>query len=162
MRLLLLSEHTDKNDLYQEMWHDFLREQGRNQDSNQDSNQNRKQSNKQGHKHEKPPSHTQFLIEHAGAIIGLAELELEEECFPDEDLPEVCLKIHAFYITQASRDKNFGRQAFKLLRQWGRDNKAALLETEVSKALKFSNDFFKEQGLELAGSGASNIWRGFI
>ena len=143
MRLLLLSEHTDKNDLYVRMWHDFLLEQGR---ASLELNL----------------EHIQFLIEHAGDIIGFAEANLEEECFPDEDLPEVCLKIYAFYIRPEARDKSLGRQAFKLLRQWGRDNKAALLETEVSKALEFSNDFFKEQGLELAGSGSRNVWRGFI
>ncbi len=106
--------------------------------------------------------HARFLIEYKNATIGFAEVELQEECFPDEDLPEMCLKIYAFYIAPNVRGQHLGRQAFKLLREWGRDNKAAILETEVNKTLEFSNDFMKEQGLELAGAGQRNVWRGFI
>lgn len=103
-----------------------------------------------------------FLIEVQNKIVGFSEVFLEEECFPDEDLPEMCLKIPAFYILPDFREHSFGHQAFKLVRQWGREKKAALLETEVSIQLKESNKFLSEQGLELVGSGKRNIWRGFI
>lgn len=70
--------------------------------------------------------------------------------------------MYAFYIKKELRNKTFGSQAFKLIREWGRDNKAALLETSVSRALDKSTQFLLEQGLELVGSGPKNIFRGFI
>lgn len=141
MRLLDLAEHSQYFDLYKTMWQNFLREQ-----------------QMVAHQGE---GRTIFLIEEKGDIVGFCEIALEEECNPDEDMPELCLKVYGFYILPEKRHHELGRDAFKLMRQWGRDNKAALLEVEVSKVLKFSNDFLKEQGLELAGSGQTNIWRGF-
>ncbi len=140
MRLLPLAE---ENDAFKEMKEAFLHEQAMQQDPDK-------------------RAHARFFIEHMGKNIGFSEVQLEEECFPDEDLPEMCLKIYAFYIAPSYRGQHLGREAFKLLRQWGRDNEAALVETEVNKTLEFSNDFMKEQGLELAGSGPRNVWRGFI
>lgn len=142
MRLLPLEDHKDKTTLHMQMLTDFLAEQG--QTSLIDT------------------AHQTFLIEHENKAIGFAQVQLEEECFPDEDLPEICLKMHAFYIQPEYRGKTLGRQAFKLLRQWGRDNKAALIETSVNKVLDFSHEFLKEQGLELVGSGQSDLFRGFI
>lgn len=142
MRLLLLREHTDKTDLYAQMQTSYFQEQGQIAFIDSVSEN--------------------FLIEHETQIVGFAKVSLEEECFPDEDLPEICLKIHAFYIAPEFRAKTLGRQAFKLLRQWGRDNKAALVEAEVNKALDFSHEFLREQGLELVGSGKKDVFRGFI
>ncbi len=147
MRLLPFKEHTDKVDLYSSMWDNFAKEQGLPSEKHTGNPRNPKEL---------------FLIEHESDIVGFAEVKVVEECFPDEDLPEICLKINAFYIEPNFRQHQLGRQAFKLLRQWGRENKAAIVEVEVNKNLDFSNDFLKEQGLELAGSGKSNIWRGFI
>lgn len=142
MRLLSLHDHADKAEYQAQMQNDFLQEQGRTAfiDSTSET----------------------FLIEHEAQIIGFAKVSLEEECFPDEDLPEICLKIHAFYIGPEFRGKNLGGQAFKLLRQWGRDNKAALVETEVSTTLDFSHAFLRAQGLELVGTGKNDVFRGFI
>lgn len=106
--------------------------------------------------------HETFLIEHENSIIGFSDIELEEECFPDEDLPEVCLKVHAFFIKPEYRGKSLGSQAFKLLRQWGRDNKAALIEIDVNKNNECSHQFLENQGLELVGSGPKDVFRGFI
>ncbi len=142
MRLLDLAGHIEYFDLYKKMWQNFLREQ-------------------QTVAHE-GDGRTIFLIEEAAKIVGFCEIALEEECNPVEDLPELCLKVYGFYIMPEYRNHELGRGAFKLMRQWGRDNKAALLEVEVNKDLAFSNDFLQEQGLELAGSGTTNTWRGFI
>ncbi|MBS0634348.1 MAG: GNAT family N-acetyltransferase [Verrucomicrobia bacterium] len=106
--------------------------------------------------------HQTFLIEHEKSIIGFTDFELEEECFPDEDLPEICLKVHNFYIMPEFRGKSFGTQAFKLLRQWGRENEAALIEISVKKDNECSHQFLQEQGLELVGSGPKDVFRGFI
>lgn len=142
MRLLLLNEHADKAEKHAQMQNDFLQEQGQPAfiDSVSDT----------------------FLIDHEDQIVGFAKVSLEEECFPDEDLPEICLKIQAFYIMPEHRGKTLGRQAFKLLRGWGRDNKASLVETQVNPALDFSHDFLKDQGLELVGAGKQDVFRGFI
>jgi GNAT superfamily N-acetyltransferase len=142
MRLLALQDHKDKSVLHAQMHKDFLQEQEQNSFIDN--------------------SHQTFLIEHENQVIGFAQVELEEECFPDEDLPEICMKMHAFYIQPEFRGKTLGRQAFKLLRQRGRDNRAALIETTVHKALDFSHEFLKEQGLELVGSGQGDLFRGFI
>ena len=144
MRLLPLNGDKEKIALHAKMWKDFLQEQGRNPD-------------------ETPTFAPQtFLIEHDNQIVGFCDLHLEEECFPDEDMPELNLKIYAFYIEPEFRDKSLGRQAFKLVRQWGHDNKAAIIETEIASSLEFSQSFFKEQGLELVGKGDRFIFRGFV
>lgn len=105
--------------------------------------------------------HKSFLLEDDSKIIGFCEVELEEECFPPEDFPQICLKLHAFHIEPENRDKCI-TAAFKLLRQWGRDNKAALIETEVNAVLEFTPEFLTEQRLDLVGSGQKAVYRGFI
>ncbi len=144
MRLLPLNGDKEKIALHAKMWSAFLQEQGRNSNETLDF---------------EPQI---FLIESNSNIIGFCDLHLEEECFPDEDLPELCLKICAFYIMPDMRDKSLGRQAFKLVRQWGHDNKAAIVETEVGSSLVFSQNFFKDQGLELVGKGKRYVYRGFV
>ena len=144
MRLLPLEEQQDDRNIYDTMHRAFLKEQSRKYD--------------QTH----TPTTRVFLIQSQQEIIGYAEVQLEEECFPDEDLPELCLKVYGFYIAPEKRKQKLGSEAFKLLRQWGREHKAALVEIEVNKGLASSNAFFKEQGLELVGSGKDNVFRGFI
>jgi len=155
MRLIPLREQKTDFELFLAMWNDFLLEQGSETKSKEQLRSTLK---------EKLLDSTRelFLIEAQNKVVGFSEVFLEEECFPDEDLPEVCLKVPAFYIQPAFREHSFGHQAFKLVRQWGREKEAALLETEVSKKLEESNKFLQEQGLELVGSGQRNIWRGFI
>ncbi|MDB6081175.1 MAG: hypothetical protein JWO53_447 [Chlamydiia bacterium] len=104
-----------------------------------------------------------FLFESSSnTIVGFAEVLLEEECFPEEDLPEVCMKILSFYINPNDRLQKWGTQFFKLLREWGRDQKAALIEMEVPISLTYANNFLAEQGLELAASGDKNCYRTFV
>ncbi len=143
MRLLLLTEHKENKYFFEKMLVDFYKEQ----------------AFPKGSLH---PKDTSFLIECENKIVGFAAARLEEECFPDEDLPEICEKVSAFYIAPEFRGKTLGRQAFKLLRQWGRDNKAAIIEIAINKDLDSSRMFLKEQGLELAGSGKKDLFRGFI
>lgn len=66
MRLLLLSDTPKLKPMYDTMRGDFLQEQ----------------------QEKEPPSGTPFLIEHAGEVVGFCNMALEEECFPDEDLPK--------------------------------------------------------------------------
>ncbi len=101
-----------------------------------------------------------FLFEHNGTTVGFSKVYLDQECFPDEDLPELCLHILAFYILPEFRRHHLGEMAFKLLRQWGRDNKAALIEIEADS--DESGRFLKEQGLDLVGKGVHRLFRGFV
>ncbi len=103
-----------------------------------------------------------FLFESGHSIVGFAEVFLEEECFPDEDLPETTVKILSFYIVPQARRKKLGSTFFKLIRDWGRDKKAALVEIEVPGYPIAVNQFLEKQGLELVGAGASNCYRAFI
>lgn len=103
-----------------------------------------------------------FLFENNHAIIGFAEVVVVEECFPDEDLPETCMKVFAFYIAPEFRRKHFGSHYFKLIRDWGREQKASLLEMEVPVYPVQANEFLKQQGLELVGTGAQNCYRAFL
>ena len=101
-----------------------------------------------------------FLFESNDAPVGFAIADLEEECFPDEDLPEVCLHVLAFFIKPEYRGEHLGQEALKLLRQWGRDKKAALIEVEAdSEGAKL---FLQNQGLELVGGTVRQLYRGFI
>lgn len=155
MRLLRLRDHKSHLERFLQMWQDFLREQ--------DLQVPAKQALMRALQEQLVDSSRQlFVIERENEIIGFADLHLEEKCFPDEDLPEMCMKIFAFYIKPELRHQTLGTQAFKLIRLWGREKMAALLETEVSKSLDFSNRFLLEQGLELVGTGPRNVWRGFI
>jgi GNAT superfamily N-acetyltransferase len=104
-----------------------------------------------------------FLFEKGKSIVGFAEVYLEEECFPDEDLPEECVKLVSLYIAPAERRKKLGTSFFKLVREWGRDQQAALIEIEVPVYLIGANQFLAYQGLELVGSsGKSNCYRSFV
>ncbi|MCE5294177.1 MAG: GNAT family N-acetyltransferase [Chlamydiales bacterium] len=139
MRLLLLQDNTEKKPEYDAMSKKYITEQ----DSTFIDT-----------------SSQVFLIEHESDIIGFIASLLEDECFPDEDLPEICLKITAFYIEPEWRKQNLGSQAFKLVRQWGRENKAALIELEV--AHDCNPEFLQKEGLEFVGSGKKEVFRGFI
>ena len=155
MRLRSLREQRTALELFLQMWQNFLREQGMPVPSTSDLTHALQEKLLDS-------SRELFLIESNNQFIGFAEANLEEECNPDEDLPEMCVKVYSFYIKPEERNHMLGSQAFRLLRQWGHDQKAALIETEVSKDLAFSNKFLAEQGLELVGSGPRNVYRGFI
>lgn len=99
-----------------------------------------------------------FLFQKDGAVVGFSEVSLEQKCLPDEDYPEVCLKIHRFFVI----DREDAQIFFKLIKQWGRDKRASLIETSSDKATREKSDFFESQGLELIGSGIRNFYRGFI
>ncbi len=103
-----------------------------------------------------------FLFENGQTLVGFAEVLLEEECFPDEDLPESCIKIIYFYILPQVRRQKLGSVFFKLIRAWGRDKKVALIEAEAPNYPIAVNQFFEKQGLELVGAGAGNCYRAFI
>ena len=103
-----------------------------------------------------------FLFEKGKAIVGFSEILLEEECFPDEDLPESCVKLICFYIVPQHREQKLGTEFFRLIRKWGRDKEAALIEAEVASYHPSLNHFLTEQGLELVGSGEKNCYRAFI
>lgn len=103
-----------------------------------------------------------FLFEKGRSIVGFAEVLLEEKCFPDEDLPEMCVKILAFYIKPQERGQKLGTSFFKLIRDWGRDQKASLVEVDVPSHPLGANEFLLHQGLELVGAGVRNGYRAFI
>lgn len=159
MRLLPLREQKNKFDLFVEMWRDFLVEQGLAQSSKESS---LRELSRALPEKLLDSNRELFLIEHENTPIGFSEVFLEEKCFPDEDLPEICLKIYGFFIRPEYRGSHHGHQAFKLLRQWGHEKAAAFVEVEVKKDLENSNSFFKNEGLELLNGGPRNIWRGFI
>lgn len=102
-----------------------------------------------------------FCFEHNNELIGFAEVSLEEECFPDEDLPETCMRVLAFYISPKFRKQHLGSLVFKLLKQWGHEKKAAIMEIEMDND-SHGNQFISKQGLELVGTGARNVYRAFI
>jgi GNAT superfamily N-acetyltransferase len=143
MRLLPVLEHPELHKQYVLLRECFLKEQ----------NQNPSQIN---------PESKIFLFEYDSKIVGFAEVHLEEECFPDEDLPQLCLHIHAFYIQSDKRQHGLGSMAFKLVSQWGRDNGAALVEIEAETTVVSANKFLDDLGLDLVGKGLKNIYRGFI
>lgn len=103
-----------------------------------------------------------FLFEKCHAIVGFGEVRMQEECFPDEDLPETCVKILHFYIVPHARRQKLGTHFFKLLRDWGRDERAALIEVEVPSYPISAQQFLAHQGLELVGTGVQNCYRAFV
>jgi GNAT superfamily N-acetyltransferase len=159
MRLLPLREHKSKLDLFVEMWRDFLLEQDL---VNGPKDQLLKDLSKALPEKLIDSNRELFLIEHENKPIGFGEVFLEEKCFPDLDLPEICLKVYGFFIRPEYRGSHLGHAAFKLLRQWGHEKDAAFIEVEVKKELNNSNHFFEKEGLELLNGGPRNIWRGFI
>jgi len=108
------------------------------------------------------PGRELFVFKNQDEYIGFAEVQLESECFPDEDLPEVCLKVQAFYIEPSQLRKGFGSGFFQLLKIWGHDQKAAFIEMEVPVADQGANAFLQSQGLELIGRGEKNGYRSFL
>jgi len=102
-----------------------------------------------------------FLFEQGRSIVGFAEVAIEERCFPDEDLPESCARVIALYIVPHVRGQKLGSGFFKLIRDWARDQKAAILEVEVPALLLPAQQFFSHQGLELVGTGVRNCYRSF-
>lgn len=107
------------------------------------------------------PNYQVFIFENNNELVGFAEVNLEEKCFPDEDLPEVCMRVLTFYIDPKFRHRHLGSTVFKLLKQWGHEKEASLIEIEVDND-SYSNQFVSKQGLELVGSGVRNIYRAFI
>jgi GNAT superfamily N-acetyltransferase len=159
MRLLPLREQKSRIDLFVEMWRDFLVEQGLAKGSKE---QLLKDLARALPEKLVDSSRELFLIEHESKPIGFGEVFLEEKCFPDLDLPEICLKVPGFFLLPEYRGSHLGHAAFKLLRQWGHEKEAAFVEVEVKKELAESNHFFEKEGLELLNGGPRNIWRGFI
>lgn len=147
MRLIPLKEHNERLDQFLAMWSSYIAEK------HPDSNDIKKESFQS-------VRGDLFLFEYDQMPIGFAKIDLRQECFPDEDMPELMLHILAFYIMPESRRQHLGQEAFKLLRQWGRDNKAALVEVEADS--EEACLFLKEQGLELVGKGVHKLFRGFI
>lgn len=143
MRLLPVSKHPELEPKHAALRASFLNEQ----------NQKLPQ---------KDPEINTFLFEYDSKIIGFADVHLEKECFPDEDLPELCLHIHAFYVDPEMRHHGLGSTAFKLVSQWGRDNEAVLVEIEADVNRSGANKFLDDLGLDLVGKGPKNIYRGFI
>src|SRR5260221_2824436 len=98
MRLLPLREHSEKVDRFLKMWADFLIEQEPNITKKQSTkvliaHLRRELDERLFDKHNEP-----FLIEYDKQVIGISLSRLEEKCFPDEDLPEMCLHIDLFYV----------------------------------------------------------------
>ncbi len=103
-----------------------------------------------------------FLLQNEKQYVGFAEVFIIEECFPDEDLPESCMKVLAFYIDPKMRRRGFGSQFFKLLRSWAHDREIALVEIEVPSGNTTAESFVKQIGLELVGSGTKSCYRSFV
>lgn len=156
MRLLPLREHHAQSDQFLSLWVEYLRDYHPNKNST-DLFKHAQSMLQEGLNDAKTEY---FLIDYDRVPVGFAIAYLEEECFPDEDLPEVSLHISSFYIHPEHRRQHLGKMAFKLLRQWGRDNQAALVEIEAESSV--ADHFLIEQGLELIGKGQRNLYRGFI
>lgn len=103
-----------------------------------------------------------LLFQNDSNYVGFAEVELESECFPDEDLPEVCLKVHAFYVDPKHRKNGLGSAFFHLIKTWGHEQNASLIEMEVPASDQSANSFLQHQGLELIGKGEKNGYRSFL
>ena len=70
------------------------------------------------------------------------------------------MQVLVFYILEKFRRHHHGEHAFKLLRQYGRDKKVALVEIDADT--EHAKMFIAKQGLELIGKGVHNTYRGFI
>ena len=162
MRLLPLKEYQSYFPLCLNMLCDFLLEQEVALGEKKSSDEIRTESERMLHERLCDSNREIFLFEKGRAIVGFAEVCLEEECFPDEDLPETCVKVLSFYIVPQARRQKLGTTFFKLIRAWGRDRKAALIEIEIPSYPIAVNQFFAGQGLELVGVGARNCYRSFI
>ncbi len=103
-----------------------------------------------------------FLFQRDTNCVGFAEVTLEERCFPDEDLPENCMRIYVFYIARPFRKQMLGTHFFKLLRAWGREKRASLVEMEVPEWCTDGIGFLEKQGLEVQGLGKMELLRAFI
>jgi GNAT superfamily N-acetyltransferase len=162
MRLLRLREHQALFSTALEMLCDEMVEQEAEIGKKESHEAMRADAERQLRERLIDSDHEFFLFEKGRTVVGFAEVVIEEECFPDEDLPETCVKILSFYITPQERRQKIGSAFFKLIRDWGRDQEAALIEVEVSSYPVGVNKFLTHQGLELVGAGAKNCYRSFI
>lgn len=162
MRLLPLKEYQSYFPLCLDMLSDFLMENEVEAGEKKSRDERRTQAERSLHERLCDSNREVFLFEKGKAIIGFAEVLLEEECFPDEDLPETCVKVLSFYIVPQARRQKLGTAFFRLIRTWGRDKKAALIEIEVLSYPIAVNQFVASQGLELVGAGIRNCYRSFI
>ena len=160
MRLLVLRDHQAHIQSYLDMLCTHRISRGQNSSSDREK---LKQTMLQSIQEQLYDSHREiFLFEKEGKVIGFSEVSLEQKCMPDEDLPESCLRIHSFYINSEIQEEKAPEGFFKLVKQWGRDKKASLVETSVEKDATSANEFFLNQGLDLIGSGTNNFYRGFV
>jgi GNAT superfamily N-acetyltransferase len=162
MRLLLLKEHQAYFSFCLEMLSDFVIESCVENGEKRSRQDVKTECERMLHERLVDSTSEFFLFEKGRTVIGFAEVCLKEECFPDEDLPEMCVKVLSFYIVPQARRQKLGTSFFKLIRAWGRDKKAALLEVEVPTFPIAVNQFISHQGLELVGAGKKNCYRSFI
>lgn len=162
MRLLPLKEHQNYFENCLEMLCDFLVEQEVETGEKENQEALCQKARRELEERLFDSNHEIFLFENGRSIVGFAEVLIEEECFPDEDLPESCVKVLYFYIVPQARRKKLGSAFFKLVRTWGRDKEMALIEIEVPNYPVEVNQFLEKQGLELVGAGARNCYRAFI
>lgn len=152
MRLLLLRDHQELLGAFLAMYTECLAEAGDEKKTALSLMQERLlDSNRQV-----------FLFKKGPAVIGFAEVVIEERCFPDEDLPELSARVVSFYIAPHERGQKLGSAFFKLIRDWARDQKAAMIEAEAPSALLSLQQFFAYQGLELVDTGVRNCYRAFV
>lgn len=103
-----------------------------------------------------------FIFEDSSHYVGFAEACITQECFPDEDLPELCMKIVAFYIDPKVRRQHFGSCYMKELRNWAHEKEVAMIEIEVQPDNIIAAQFLDYMGFELVGSGKKCCYRSII
>jgi hypothetical protein len=162
MQLIPLREHKASSKVFLDMFCDYTIEQEIEQGQKKSRDEVYRECEAMLHERLCDSNRQIFLFDQNKTIVGFAEILLEEECFPDEDMPETCVKVIAFYIAPPFRRHHHGTAFFKLIRNWGRDQKAALLEIEVPSYPVQVNEFLVHQGLELVGTGVQNCYRSFI
>lgn len=100
-----------------------------------------------------------FLFEDKGRYVGFAEVFITQECFPDEDLPEICMKIVSFYIAPKFRRQHLGSYYLKELRSWAHEKEVAIIEIEIQPDNAVATLFLNHSGFEITGSGKRNCYR---
>jgi len=155
MRLLPLRKHPSHSDAFVQIYTEYLKEQGQKSSSLDHDARKALQMSLSDDK-----THEVFVFEYNDTIVGFSKIDIHEECFPDEDLPEVCMQVVIFYVLAEYRGHHHGENAFKLLRQYGRDKKAALIEIDADN--ETAKKFITKQGLELVGKGTHATYRGFV
>ena len=58
--------------------------------------------------------------------------------------------------------QGLGKAFFQMLKAWGHEQKASLIEMEVAASDRKANGFLKNIGLELFGKGEKNGYRSFL